>query len=70
MMANVKTDCKLSSRCPLNEKTAISWIFLGTEFFSPKSSVAKHSTLGISDASFGGKTRHITLREVQYDLGR
>ena len=40
--------------------------FLGYRFFSPKSSNAKYSMLGTSEANFGGKKPHIILREVGY----
>ena len=33
----------------------MSWVFVGTDFFSPKSSNAKNSTLGTSEADFGDK---------------
>ena len=35
-------------------------------FFSPKSSYAMYSTLGTSEANFGGKRTPIILREVWY----
>ena len=40
--------------------------FRGYRFFSPKSSNAKNSTLGTSEANFGGKKPRIILREVRY----
>ena len=40
--------------------------FRGYRFFSPKSSNAKYSTLGTSEANFGGKKTRIILREVRY----
>ena len=46
----------------------MSWVFVGTDFFSPKSSNAKNSTLGTSEANSGGKKPRIILREVRYLL--
>ena len=65
MMAPVKTDCKLSFRGLLSEKRqchGFSWV----PIFSPKSSNAKNSTLGTSEADFGDKKPRIILREVRY----
>ena len=42
--------------------------FRGCRFFSPKSSNAKNSTLGTSEAKFGGKKLRIILREVRYSF--
>ena len=39
--------------------------FHGYRFFSPKSSKAKYTTLGTSEANFGGKKLRIILREVR-----
>ena len=39
--------------------------FRGYRFFSPKSSNAKYSTLGTSEADFGGKKSRIIVREVR-----
>ena len=47
-------------------KKAMSWVFVGTVFFSSKSSNAKNSTLGTSEANFGGKKMRIIFREVRY----
>ena len=44
----------------------MSWVFVGTDFFSPKSSNAKYKTQGTSEANFGGKKPRIILREVRY----
>ena len=49
-------------------KTAMSWVFVGTDFFSPKSSKAKYNTLGTSEANFGVKKPRIILSEVRYTL--
>ena len=42
--------------------------FRGCRFYSPKSSIAKNSTLGTSEASFGLKKARIILREVRYSI--
>ena len=44
----------------------MSWFFVGTDFFSPKSSNAKYKTQGTSEANFRGKKPRIILREVRY----
>ena len=36
----------------------MSWVFMGTHFFLPKSSNAKYSTLETSEANFGGKKKN------------
>ena len=42
--------------------------FRGCRFFSPKSSKAKNSTQGTSEANFGGKKPRIILRKIRYML--
>ena len=65
MMAPVKTDRKSSFRCHLMKNGNVMG-FRGYRSFSPKSSVAKYSTLGASEANFRGKNPRMILREVRY----
>ena len=47
-------------------KNGIVMGFRGCRFISPKSPIAKNSTLGTSEANFGDKKPRIILREVRY----
>ena len=50
---------------------AMSWVFMDTDFFSPKSSNAKYSMLGTSEANFGGKkNRYNTQGSTVHKIAR